>query len=86
MKKTLFTKAMLFACLTLFACASSANAQIIVDDTFDDGDLTTNTNGIGTGFTPDQPSLTVRRLAEAGGQAVFDNIANGGSSFAIHLG
>ena len=68
---------------TLVVSASSASAVIFVNDSFDDGDLTTNTNGEGTGFDEAAQSNGSSN-AETGGSAILDGISNGGTRLRIN--
>ena len=85
MKKCFLIKSLLASGLALTLCAFAASASadvIIVNDSFDDGDLTTNTLGIGSGFDQ-QAQSNGSSNAEAGGFAVLDGISNGGTRLRI---
>jgi MYXO-CTERM domain-containing protein len=51
MRRTHYLLAGAFAASALALGPAVASANTVVDDHFDDGDATTNTNGIGTGFS-----------------------------------
>ncbi|MGJ8641602.1 MAG: alginate lyase family protein, partial [Opitutaceae bacterium] len=62
--------------ITTLLAFSMAQANIIVDDSFDDGDIGTNTTGVGTGFVSGEQSGG--SVTEAGGFLVADSPTNGG--------
>ena len=85
MKKCFSSRFLLSSGMAIALCAfaGSVNADIIVvNDTFGDNDLETNTDGIGTGFAQTAQSNGSSN-AEAGGFAVLDGIANGGTRLRI---
>ena len=77
MKTSIFGLALLI--LSSFSLACSAD--IIVDDNFDDGDLTMNLAGIGTGFTVSNSSGG--NFTEAGTEASFGGTGGASRSFLI---
>ena len=86
MKKCFSIKALLSAGLALTFCVfttSSVSGQILVNDSFDDGNLTTNTLGVGSGFN-EQAQSNGSSNAETGGSAVLDGISNGGTRLRIN--
>ena len=83
MKKCLILRPLAMGlALTLSAFVASANADIIVDDTFDDANIETNVNGIGTGFVQNaQSGGSV--IAESGSIVNLESGANGGARVRI---
>ncbi len=61
--------------------SNRAPQELVIDD-FDDGDLTTNTSGVGSGFTT-YASNNGAEVTEAGGKVLFSLPFNGGRRAAI---
>ncbi|MGD9420477.1 MAG: carbohydrate-binding protein [Verrucomicrobiota bacterium JB025] len=69
-------KLRLIACA--WACASlSAHADIVVNDSFDDGAIGSNGSGLGSGFNS-RVDGTAASVTETNGFAILDSPANGG--------
>lgn len=78
MRKNLFNSLTLTACLSSFMAIETVQAQAtLIADSFDDDDITTNTNGIGSGFVTGFHNDSTATVTEAEGLITVTSGANG---------